>query len=355
MAGLTIGRHCIDPPLGLAPMAGVTDKPFRILCKSLGAGLAVSEMTASNPDLWQTRKSRLRRDHCGEPGPVIVQIAGTDPQQMARAAQFNVDHGAEIIDINMGCPAKKVVKAWAGSALMGDEALAGRILEAVVKAVDVPVTVKMRTGITAQNRNAVRLARIAEQAGIQALAVHGRTRQQKYQGQAEYDTIAEVKQAVGIPVLANGDIDSPAKAWAVLSHTGADGLLIGRAAQGRPWLFGQIDHYLKHGSERPEPTVARIGSLLLSHVRALHAFYGEDAGVRIARKHFGWYARGHASRPLMRVETAAGQLKLIESHFDHLACQESTRPAAAGPPTQSVQSASDRPLTVSQLTMVDYG
>ncbi|MET0815006.1 MAG: tRNA dihydrouridine synthase DusB, partial [Pseudoxanthomonas sp.] len=237
---MQIGPYRIDPALILAPMAGVTDKPFRQLCKQLGAGLAVSEMTTGNPQLWHTRKSLHRMDHVGEPAPVSVQIAGTDPQVLADAARHNVDHGAQIIDINMGCPAKKVCNAWAGSALMRDEALVARILDAVVRAVEVPVTLKIRTGWNAENRNGPSIARIAESAGIAALAVHGRTRDQQYAGAAEYDTIAEIKSALRIPVMANGDIDSPRKAAFVLQATGADALLIGRAAQGRPWIFREV-------------------------------------------------------------------------------------------------------------------
>ncbi|MEE4330983.1 MAG: tRNA dihydrouridine synthase DusB, partial [Wenzhouxiangella sp.] len=288
---LTIGGHVIAPAVGLAPMAGVTDKPFRLLCKRMGAGLATTEMTTSDPTLWRTRKSRMRMDHAGEPKPVSVQIAGTIPERLAEAARHNVELGADIIDINMGCPAKKVCKAWAGSALMQDEALVERILTAVVAAVDVPVTLKIRTGWAAHRKNAPTIARIAEQSGIRALAIHGRTRDQKYSGQAEYDTIARIKQDIGIPVLANGDVTSPEKARQVIDHTGADGLLIGRAAQGRPWIFREINHYLATGETLPEPGLEEVCAILIGHLRALHAFYGEIAGVRIARKHLGWYAR----------------------------------------------------------------
>jgi len=321
---MQIGPYNIDPPLGLAPMAGVTDKPFRLLCRSLGAGLATSEMTSANPELRATRKSTERRDHAGEPGPISVQIAGTEPGQMAEFARFQVEHGAEIIDINMGCPAKKVCKAWAGSALMRDEPRVEAILKAVVAAVEVPVTLKVRTGWAADRKNAPLIARIAEDAGIAALAVHGRTRDMKYQGNAEYDTIAEIKAAIGIPVWANGDIDSPEKARRVLAHTGADGLLIGRAAQGRPWIFAEIAHYLATGKRLPEKSPAEVCAILVEHIAALHAFYGPERGVRIARKHLAWYARAHPGaagfvRAINRVESAAEQIERIKVHFATLA------------------------------------
>ena len=332
---LCIGPHRIDPPLILAPMAGVTDKPFRMLCKRLGAGLCVSEMTTSDPRFWQTSKSRHRMDHEGEPAPISVQIAGTVPEIMADAARYNVDHGAQIIDINMGCPAKKVCNAWAGSALMRDEALVARILEAVVAAVDVPVTLKIRTGWDAAHRNAPAIARIAEASGIAALAVHGRSREQHYTGVAEYDTVAEIKAAARIPVIANGDIDSPRKAADVLRHTGCDAVMVGRAAQGRPWIFRSIAHYLAHGELLPEPGPAEVRDILLGHLDALHAFYGEEAGVRIARKHLGWYAKdrpeNHAFRAVVnRAQTAAEQLRLTRDYFDALAAGVSPElPAAA--------------------------
>lgn len=312
------------PVLGLAPMAGVTDKPFRLLCKRLGADLATSEMTTSDPMLWHTRKSLRRMDHAGEPEPVSVQIAGTAPEQMAEAARYNVAHGADSIDINMGCPAKKVCKAWAGSALMRDEALVERILKAVVAAVEVPVTLKIRTGWDPAHRNGPSIARIAEDSGIQRIAVHGRTRDQKYEGSAEYDTIALIKQQRSIPVLANGDIDSPEKAAAVLAHTRADGLLIGRAAQGRPWIFRQVRHFLRTGEQLPEPSLTEVRDTLVEHVSALHAFYGEPAGVRIARKHVGWYAKGHPQQADFRslfnqAQSATEQLDLVMSHFERLA------------------------------------
>jgi len=321
---MQIGPYNIDPPLGLAPMAGVTDKPFRRLCRSLGAGLASSEMTSANPELRATRKSTERRDHAGEPGPISVQIAGTEPEQMAEFARFQVEHGAEIIDINMGCPAKKVCKAWAGSALMRDQPRVEAILRAVAAAVEVPVTLKIRTGWAADRKNAPLIARIAEDAGIAALAVHGRTRDMKYQGNAEYDTIAEIKAAIGIPVWANGDIDSPEKARRVLAHTGADGLLIGRAAQGRPWIFAEIAHYLATGKRLPEKSPAEVCAILVEHIAALHAFYGPERGVRIARKHLAWYARAHPGaagfvRAINRVESAAEQIERIKVHFATLA------------------------------------
>ncbi len=323
-----LGSHRIAPALVLAPMAGVTDKPFRQLCKRMGAGLAVSEMTSSDSRLWATAKSLHRTDHAGEPGPVSVQIAGTDPQLMAAAARHNVEHGAQIIDINMGCPAKKVCNAWAGSALMRDEALVARILAAVVAAVDVPVTLKIRTGWDREHRNGLAIARIAQDSGIAALAIHGRTRDQQYTGMAEYDTIAAIKQALHIPVLANGDIDSPAKAAEVLRATGADGLLIGRAAQGRPWIFREITHYLATGDLLPPPPLAEVRDILLEHLAALHAFYGEYKGVRIARKHLGWYAKGRPEYSeeqraaflalVNQADTAAVQARVTREYFDAL-------------------------------------
>ena len=328
---LAIGPHRIDPPLVLAPMAGVTDKPFRRLCKDLGAGLAVSEMTTSDPKLWSTRKSLHRMDHAGEPAPVAVQIAGADPVRLADAARHNVEHGARLIDINMGCPAKKVCNAWAGSALLQDEALVARILAAVVRAVDVPVTLKIRTGWDPQHRNGVAIARLAETNGIAALAVHGRTRSEMYLGAAEYETIAAIKAAVRIPVLANGDVDGPVKARAVLDATGADALMIGRAAQGRPWIFGEIAHFLATGEILPEPAPERVRDILLGHLAELYAFYGEAQGVRIARKHLAWYARDRdenaAFRAIVnRAETAAEQMHLTRDYFDGLA--EAPRRAA---------------------------
>jgi tRNA-dihydrouridine synthase B len=318
---MLIGPHRIDPPLILAPMAGVTDKPFRLLCKQLGAGYAVSEMTSSDPRLWRTRKSVSRFDHDGEPAPIGVQIAGADPDALAAAARHAVSNGAQIVDINMGCPAKKVCNAWAGSALLKDEALVGRILAAVVRAVDVPVTLKIRTGFDRANRNGVRVARIAEDAGAAALAVHGRTRDMLYTGAAEYETIAAIKQAVGIPVIANGDVTSPHKARDVLAATGADALMIGRAAQGRPWIFREIAFHLATGESLPQPSSAFVRETLLAHVRALHAFYGEASGVRIARKHLAWYAKDRPENAAFRAvvnraETAEEQLRLTRDYFD---------------------------------------
>ncbi len=320
---MLIGRFRIDPPLILAPMAGVTDKPFRLLCKRLGAGYAVSEMTSSDPRLWRTRKSLNRLDHDGEPAPIGVQVAGADPVALAAAAQHAVDHGAEIVDINMGCPAKKVCNAWAGSALLKDEALVGRIISAVVAAVAVPVTLKIRTGWDHANRNGVRIARIAEDAGVRALAVHGRTRDMLYAGDAEYETIAAIKQAVRIPVVANGDVSSPQKARDVLALTGADALMIGRAAQGRPWIFREIAHFLATGELAPPPAIAVVRETLLEHVTALHAFYGDAAGVRIARKHLAWYAKDRPENTAFRAvvnraETAEEQLRLTRDYFDAL-------------------------------------
>ena len=312
-----IGPHLIDPPVILAPMAGVTDKPFRQLCKRLGAGLAVSEMTTSDARLWDTPKSRWRMDHVGEPAPISVQIAGYDPQQLAEAARFNVDHGADIIDINMGCPAKKVCKVDAGSALMRDEALVARILEAVVAAVPVPVTLKIRTGWCQAVKNGPVIAQIAQSAGIAALAVHGRTREQMYEGEAEYQTIAEIKSRLSIPVLANGDVDSPQKAREVLRLTGCDGVLIGRAAQGRPWIFREIAHFLATGVHLPAPGDREIATIMLGHLQALYAFYGEHQGTRIARKHLGWYAKTRADGESFRREVV--RFDSAQAQYDHTA------------------------------------
>ena len=330
---LTIGPHRIAPGLLLAPMAGVTDKPFRILCKRLGAGLCASEMTSSDPSLWRTRKSLQRMDHDGEPPPISVQIAGYDPAMMAEAARFNVDHGAQIIDINMGCPAKKVCKVDAGSALMRDEPLVARILKAVVDAVDVPVTLKIRTGWDRHHRNGPRIARIAEDAGIAALAVHGRTRDMHYTGEAEYDTITAIKAALTIPVIANGDIDSGPKARFVLERTGVDALMFGRAAQGRPWIFREVAHYLETGEELPPPSPAEVRDILLGHLDDLYDFYGEFMGLRIARKHVAWYLQEqpdylHQRRAFNALEQADEQLhylqQLTESHSDNLTHTEYT-------------------------------
>ncbi len=300
--------------LFVAPMAGITDRPFRQLCKRLGAGLAVSEMVTSNSLLYGSAKTRRRADHAGEVAPRTVQIAGADPAMMAQAARYNVDNGAQIIDINMGCPAKKVCNVMAGSALMQDEARVASILEAVVGAVpDTPVTLKFRTGWNRDNRNAPAIARIAEAAGIRALAVHGRTRADQYRGEAEYDTIAEVKSRVRIPVIANGDIDCPRKAAHVLRYTGADGLMIGRAAQGRPWIFREIEHFLATGEEIPPPSVDEIREICRAHLNDIYAFYGEQTGVRIARKHIAWYTRGLTGSAAFRF--AMNQLPDSESQF----------------------------------------
>ena len=307
--------------LFVAPMAGVTDRPFRQLCKSLGAGLAVSEMVTSNSLLYGSAKTRRRADHQGETDPVSVQIAGADPRMMAEAARYNVDGGAQIIDINMGCPAKKVCNVMAGSALMQDESLVARILAAVVEAVPgTPVTLKFRTGWNRDNRNAPAIAHIAEDCGIRAIAIHGRTRADQYQGEAEYDTIALVKSRLGIPVIANGDITTPQKARFVLDATGADGVMIGRAAQGRPWIFREIEHFLATGEILPAPTAAEIHLILRRHLADLYAFYGEETGVKIARKHISWYTRGligaaqfrHAMNRLASVEL---QLEAADEFF----------------------------------------
>jgi tRNA-dihydrouridine synthase B len=307
--------------LFVAPMAGVTDRPFRQLCKQLGAGLAVSEMVTSNSLLYGSAKTRRRADHAGEVDPISVQIAGADPAMMAQAARHNVDNGAQIIDINMGCPAKKICNVMAGSALMQNEPLVARILEAVVAAVpDTPVTLKFRTGWNRDNRNAPRIARIAEESGIRAIAIHGRTRADQYMGSAEYDTIALVKSQVRIPVIANGDIDSPRKARFVLDYTGADGVMIGRAAQGRPWLFREIEHYLASGAELPPPRVEEIHGILRGHLAELYGFYGEETGVRVARKHISWYTKGLVGsaqfrHAMNRLQTVNQQLAVTDDFF----------------------------------------
>lgn len=323
MVNMKIGSIELESKSILAPMAGVTDKPFRLLCKELGAGYAVSEMTTSDPRLWGTRKSLRRMDHEGEPGPVGVQIAGADPAVLADAARYNVAQGAEIIDLNMGCPAKKVCNAWCGSALMQDEPLVARILEAVVRAVDVPVTLKIRTGWNAQNKNGVRIASIAEEAGIAMIAVHGRTRDMMYNGVAEYEMIAEIKSRAGIPVVVNGDVDSPVKAKEVLKRTNADAVMVGRAAQGRPWIFREINHYLETGALMPEPSFQEISQILSNHLIRLYEFYGEESGVRIARKHLGWYSKGRGHDPafratINRAQSAAEQLSLSQEYFASL-------------------------------------
>ena len=319
-----IGPYQLKNNLIVAPMAGVTDRPFRQLCKTMGAGMAVSEMVASNSLLWGSEKTRRRANHDGEVDPISVQIAGADPGMLAEAARYNVDQGAQIIDINMGCPAKKVCNVMAGSALLKDEPLVGRILDAVVGAVNAPVTLKIRTGWDRGNRNAIQIARTAERAGIQALAIHGRTRACGFSGEAEYDTIAAVKAEVGIPVIANGDISTPERVKAVLKHTGADGVMIGRAAQGRPWMFREILHYLATGEHLPPPEVDEIHRVLIAHMNELYQFYGEYTGVRVARKHISWYTKGLAGSAAFRhamnqLESSASQLAAVNEFFTQLA------------------------------------
>ncbi len=326
---MNIGSHALPNNLFVAPMAGVTDRPFRQLCKQLGAGYAVSEMVTSRKDLWHTLKTSRRADHTGETGPIAVQIAGTDAQMMSEAASYNIERGAQIIDINMGCPAKKVCNKWAGSALMQNETLALEIIEAVVAAAQphgVPVTLKMRTGWCDAHKNATVLARAAQSAGVQMITVHGRTREQGYKGEAEYDTIAAVKAAVRVPVVANGDIDSPEKAREVLAYTGADALMIGRAAQGRPWIFREIAHYLNTGEHLAPPLVAEVRRLLLDHLLEHYALYGEYTGVRTARKHIAWYVRelpgGLAFRDRMNtLDDCTAQHAAVGQFFDELAQQ----------------------------------
>ncbi|MGG7054032.1 tRNA dihydrouridine synthase DusB [Nitrosomonas sp. ANs5] len=323
---MQIGSYTLKNKLIVAPMAGVTDRPFRQLCKRMGAAMAVSEMVSSNSLLWGSEKTRRRASHDGEVKPISVQIAGADPAMMAQAARYNAAQGAEIIDINMGCPAKKICNVMAGSALLKDESLVGKILDAVVKAVDVPVTLKIRTGWDIQNKNAVHVARIAEDAGVQALAIHGRTRACAYQGQAEYDTIAMVKAAIRIPVIANGDIDTPEKARQVLDYTHADAVMIGRAAQGRPWIFREIDHFLATGKRLPPPEVTEIHHVLMHHLHDLYDFYGEYSGVRIARKHISWYTRGLVGSAAFRhamnqLQTIEAQLSATHTFFEQLADQ----------------------------------
>jgi tRNA-dihydrouridine synthase B len=321
---MQIGSHILKNNLIVAPMAGVTDRPFRQLCKSMGAGMAVSEMVSSNSLLWGSEKTRRRANHEGEVDPISVQIAGADPAMMAEAARYNVAEGAQIIDINMGCPAKKICNVMAGSALLQDQPLVGRILDAVVGAVDVPVTLKIRTGWDTQHKNALAVARIAESAGIQVLAIHGRTRACAYAGHAEYDTIAAVKAALKIPVIANGDITTPEKAKHVLAYTKADAIMIGRAAQGRPWIFREISHYLATGEHLPLPEVVEIHRVLINHLQELYSFYGEYSGLRIARKHISWYTKGlvgsasfrHAMNQLQGVDE---QLAAVNEFFSQLA------------------------------------
>ncbi len=317
---MKIGPHILPNNLFVAPMAGVTDRPFRMLCRSLGAGYAVSEMIASNTALYASRKSQRRMDHSGEAAPIAVQIAGAEPSMMAQAARLNVAQGAQIIDINMGCPAKKVCNKWAGSALLVNEGLVAAILDAVVGAVDVPVTLKFRTGWDPEHRNAVSVAQLAERAGVSMLTLHGRTRACGFKGHAEYATIRAVREAVAIPVVANGDIDSPAKASAVLTATGAAALMIGRAAQGRPWIFREIAHYLATGSVLPPPRVDEARELLLAHLEDHYAFYGEFTGLRTARKHIIWYTRGLAGSTGFRqhmntLDTTAMQMRAVTDFF----------------------------------------
>jgi len=332
---MKIGHHVLANRLFVAPMAGVTDRPFRQLCKRLGAGYAVSEMVSSRPDLWGTDKTLRRTNHEGEPGPIAVQIAGTEPALMAQAAAYNIDHGAQIIDINMGCPAKKVCNKWAGSALMQDEALALAIIESVVAACaprSVPVTLKMRTGWSQEHKNAVSLARAAQGAGVQMITVHGRTREQGYRGMAEYETIAQVKAAVTVPVVANGDIDSPQAARDVLAATAADAVMIGRAAQGRPWLFREIAHFLATGSQLAPPLVLEVRRWLLEHLQDHYRLYGDYLGVRTARKHIGWYVKSLPGGQVLRdqinqIEACDLQVAALERYFDELSLRMDRIPA----------------------------
>ena len=320
---MQIGPHTLETPLIVAPMAGVTDRPFRELCLRLGAGMAVSEMLLANPDVWDTQKTRMRMGHSAETGLRSVQIAGADPEMMAFAARYNVEQGAQIVDINMGCPPKKVNKKLAGSALLRQPDLVRSICQAVVNAVEVPVTLKIRTGWDPDNRNGEEIARIAEDCGIAALAVHGRTRSCLYKGEAEYDTIRAIKQAVSIPVVANGDIDSPEKARYVLDYTGVDAVMIGRAAQGRPWIFREIRHFLETGTKLPPPDREEVRTLMNEHVTNLHQFYGAYLGARIARKHVGWYLDEEETGREFRkhfnaLDCADAQLEALEAYFDGL-------------------------------------
>jgi tRNA-dihydrouridine synthase B len=313
---LKIGPYELPSRVLLAPMAGVTDRPFRMLCRRFGAGLAASEMLTADTRLWATQKSRRRMDHSGEPSPRVVQIAGFDPAMMAEAARRNVDAGAQIIDINMGCPAKKVCNRLAGSALLQDEALVARILDAVVRAVDAPVTLKTRTGWDPEHKNGIRIAMIAEQAGIQALAIHGRTRSDRFEGAAEHDSVRAIKASVAIPVFANGDIDSPQRARAVLAQTGCDGVMIGRAAQGRPWIFDEVNFFLASSELRADLTLEKVRDIMRAHLEDLYAFYGDAAGIRVARKHLSWYCQQHPGQDglrgrLMRMETTKEQLSAV--------------------------------------------
>jgi tRNA-dihydrouridine synthase B len=323
---MQIGPHLLKNNVVVAPMAGVTDRPFRQLCKMMGAGMAVSEMVASNSLLWGSEKTMRRANHDGEVEPKSVQIAGADPAMMAEAAKYNVDKGAQIIDINMGCPAKKVCNVMAGSALLRDELLVGKILDAVVGAVNVPVTLKIRTGWDKQSKNAIMVARIAESAGIQALAMHGRTRACAYTGDAEYDTIAMVKTHIKIPLIANGDITTPEKAKHVLDYTSADAVMIGRAAQGRPWIFREIEYFLQTGTHLPLPKVQEIHRVMMNHLADLYEFYGEETGVKVARKHIGWYTKGLVGSAsfrhgLMQLQTSEEQIQTINNFFGELAAE----------------------------------
>lgn len=335
---MQLGSYILPNRVFAAPMAGVTDRPFRKLCKKLGAGYAVSEMVTSRPDLFKSLKTSRRADHTGEVGPIAVQIAGTDAAMMADAALYNIDRGAQIIDINMGCPAKKVCNKWAGSALMQDEKLALEIVDAVVQAAapsGVPVTLKMRTGWCQQHKNAVSIARAAESAGVAMLTVHGRTREQGYKGQAEYETIAAVKAAVRVPVVANGDISSPERAQAVLMQTGADAVMVGRAAQGRPWIFREIAHYLATGQHLPSPATQEVRDLLLEHLLEHYALYGEYAGVRSARKHIGWYVAGLPGCAAFRqhmntLEDAASQYAAVDAYFTQMVQEHGYLPLGLG-------------------------
>ena len=355
---MKIGPYPLDLGLALAPMAGVTDRPFRQLCRQLGAARAASEMVTSDTRLWHTPNSRRRLDHRGEPEPRIVQIAGGEPEMLAEAARQNADLGAQIIDINMGCPAKKVCNRAAGSALLKDEGLVAAILERVCRAVEVPVTLKIRTGWDPEHRNGVLIARIAEASGIQALAVHGRTRADRYEGAAEYQTIRAIKAAVGIPVLANGDIDSGPKARAVLDLTGADGVMIGRAAQGRPWIFREIRAFLVHGAATPPPAIPEVRDIMLTHLEALYSFYGSEVGVRVARKHLGWYrdstrsahsvcephdvddgTEGLLFREMRVATTVVEQRALVQAWFECLIAESPTREPPDQGPRESDQAA----------------
>jgi tRNA-dihydrouridine synthase B len=321
MTSVRIGPHTLPSNVVLAPMAGVTDRAFRRLCRKFGAGLAASEMLTADVRLWDTPKSRRRMDHGDEPTPRVVQIAGFDPQMMADAARRNVDAGAEIIDINMGCPAKKVCNRLSGSALLRDEALVAHILQAVSAAVAVPVTLKTRTGWNREHKNGVRIARIAEDCGIQALAIHGRTRADMYEGEAEHDTVAEIKSRINIPVFANGDIDSPQRALQVLRRTGCDGIMIGRAAQGRPWIFDEVNFFLETGQLRGALALEKVRDIMRAHLEDLYALYGDKTGVRVARKHLSWYFRQHPGQEELRnrlvtIETPGEQLSTLLEHFD---------------------------------------